>query len=242
MFMFYWFDDGIAIRGAGEAEEIGVTFTNIATVRKGRVKDYEIKSTYADTAIIVSVMEDYASMIQKELDKGSFETPYTGEYYKQRVLNIARSFKEQIEYTEKKASLKNEEDIGEDAFILGNRYRQKVTDHFKEREKKCKEEARKMKYLREVPSEPWYFLGKGDDMIQLKKGDIVDIRVKDDVEKSKTKINTYKVIFIPKHKRFITCNLLIDDKETTINTTFKESDLKGNIVWGGKKVNDATSH
>lgn len=45
-------------------------------------------------------------------------------------------------------------------------------------------------------------------MIEIRTGDVIHVRTTDENEKSKTKINTYEVESIPRHKRFIVCILL----------------------------------
>ena len=73
-------------------------------------------------------------------------------------------------------------------------------------------------------------------MIVLKVGDIINVRVIDENEKSKTKIDTYEVESIPRHKRFIVCSMLKNDKKTAIRRTFTALELKGSLVWGGTEA------
>lgn len=74
-------------------------------------------------------------------------------------------------------------------------------------------------------------------MIQIKKGDILNIRELDVNDKKKTDIYTYIVVDIPQNRRFIVCNKLIDDKEVPgSRTTFTALELRKGLVWGGTKV------
>lgn len=75
-------------------------------------------------------------------------------------------------------------------------------------------------------------------MIELRKGDIIDVRVVDENEKSKTLIQTYEVTDIPRHKRFIVCVLLKNDRNTGLRRAFTALELKENLVWGGNKVKE----
>ena len=73
-------------------------------------------------------------------------------------------------------------------------------------------------------------------MIQIRKGDVLNIREEDPLNAKETVVNTYEVVDIPRHHRFITCVLMKDDAKTAITKTFSQLDLKENLAWGGIKI------
>ena len=77
---------------------------------------------------------------------------------------------------------------------------------------------------------------KEKKLIQIKVGDVLDIREPNENEKSKFQINTYQVESIPSHKRFIVCRMLKDDKKTVVKKCFTKLDLREGVVWGGTKA------
>lgn len=67
-------------------------------------------------------------------------------------------------------------------------------------------------------------------MIVIRAGDILSIKEGNAMDSSKEEIKTYRVEQIPKHKRFITCRLIVKEKQTNVICSFTAHELKESLV------------
>lgn len=74
-----------------EKNQSEVTISGVCQIKKGVLHEYQIKSSYSDIVLLISMLYDYLRMLD---DLRGFKA----EYYKQKFRHIAESFGNCIDY------------------------------------------------------------------------------------------------------------------------------------------------